>query len=454
MAGQYNPANSQARMSLETIASIPLIQGATWHDHQFESFTPSNEAETRDDPSIYSSGQAPPREPGKINSDAELVCRVRPEMFTRFFSSAQGKVTTSTPGGATNSRLHKMSPTRSTSVLPTFSHLFWQDDDQASRWVGGQLNSLQFSVSREGDAGLLQATMGITYARGDYWTDGTVTTDAGTAATIPTLFGIPPLTQLNEATATASRVHLKISDITDIADGIVLALVKVGAGAYGAIESTINVGVNSVTGLPYINNLLDSTSGEIIGTLRMPVAVHFPSTTGLAVDDAWYWDTRRAVWSPTYATAKVFNELYAEILIDDEPYCIDDFTLTLTRPVLQRFCIGGAFAKEIRNRGRRAVELELNREYLDKSLRNRLETATSLMFRANFQNSEAIESGFPYYLSLICPYMVLGGRTPGVESQESMTENITATGHPDSTNVDYPDDLTIEEQNSLTSVAT
>lgn len=449
--GEFNPANGLFRYSLETIPTVPLVQGATWHDARFRSFTPSNESENRDDPSIYSGGQRPESLPGKISSNGELEVSVRPEEFTRLFASVQQRVTTSTPAGATNSRLHKMGPSRSSSVLRTFSALFSQDDDNPTRWRGGRLNSLAFSQSRED--GFLVGTMGMTFAAGEYWPDATVTTDPD-ASTKPTLGGIPPLAQWNEATAADSRVHIKITDITDIADGVISAVAKVGGGAYSTEEFLVRIGTNSVTGEAYWVKMYDSTTGALLGQRSGPFTVHFPNSTNLAVDDAWYWDVKRAVWTPSYVSAPPFNEIYAAVYIDGEEFCIDDYTLTLTPPVQEQFCIGGRFAKSIRARGQRTVDLEINREYLDVTLRRRLETAESFILRVDCYSGEEIEAGFEHVISLICPKCIPFGRTPGIESNEEMTESITATCHPDSTNSDYPDDLTVEEVNSLASVTT
>lgn len=439
MPGQFNPANGQFRYSLETVPTVPLIQGATWHDTIFRNESISNQKDVRTDPSLYAGGQRPRSIPGKVHTNGDMEFSGQPMSLDRIYASMQGKVTTTTPGGATNARQHVLGPSQSTTVPSTHSSLIWRDDDLAQRSHGGQVSSAQFACSMED--GFLAVTLGMVYAMSDYWADGVEV--AGTGAVIPTVRGIPPYALWTDTPTTDRKIHFKISDVTDIADGIIEILVKVGDGAsYGAIPTTVNIGVNPLTNLAYWNVLLDSTSGLPIGSVISPVEVHFVNTTSLAVDDAWSFVDSRGVWTPDYPGTAVYNEARASILIDGVPYCIKDFTLTLTRPVTEVHCLGGSRAQEVRNRGQRAVEIEITRDYKDLSIRKKLETAETISFRADFYSGDIIEGATEYQMSLICPLIELSGPTASIQGQEEMDEVITGTCHP-SDDVNFPDDLNI-----------
>lgn len=449
---EFNPANARFRYALEAVKTVPNASGATYHDALLRTEGLTNTYDQRIDPSIYAGAQRAESLPGKAHAGGPMAFTVKPEELTRIFALAQGKVTTTTPGGATLARLNKMFPSGSTDVLDTMTIMMSRDDDSPQRFLGAQPSEIVFAMGAEGDAGVLSADMTFLAAIGDYWPFATVV--AGAGATDPHLRGIPPYDQWTEATATDSKVHVKISDVTDIADGIIEVLVKIGdAASYGAIASVVNIGINPLTSLPYWNNLYDSTSGELIGGFGDPLQVHFVNSTSLAVDDAWSWTRERTVWTPSYPDTKAFNEINAAVYIDGVEYCINEFSLTLGRPVIERFCIGGRRAAEVRNRGVRTVDLEFTREYLDISLRKRLETAKEFSFRVDCYTPTYIEGTTRYRFSLIAAKCIPSGPTASVESQDEMNETITATCHP-SSDVNYPDDLVIEELNTLTSVAT
>lgn len=450
MAGQHNPAESKFRMAYELTPTLFPNAGATFHDHLLRSESFSNESEPRQDNSIYAGSQRPRALLGKFVTDGEMEVSVRPEEFSRYFAHAQGKVTTTTPAGGTNSRKHVMAPSSSSTVPSTFAFIADRDDLNPQRFHGGQISNLEFALSA--DDGILSATIAALFARGDYFSETVVTTDPDVTQK-PVIRGLPKYADWNLAAAADSRVHVKVSDITDIGTGVIMVLAKVGAAAYGAIESEVRIGNDSLTGLPYFSKLYDSTTGAILGTLDVPIEINFPSATDLDVDDAWYSNVSYATWSPTYVDTPVFNEIYAGVFIDGQPYCIDEMTLGLSRPVVPRYCIGGRFPAEIRNRGQREVELEFTREYLSVDLRRRLERGEAFKFVLEAFSEVEIESGFPYYLKLVCPLCVPGGRTASVEGQDEMPETITATCHPNADDSEgYVDDLNIEEQNSLTSL--
>src|SRR5262245_11969317 len=143
---QFNPANSRLRMALETVPTYQPLTG--FIDHTFLSADLSSESELREDTSIYPGAQRPPGLLGKRNVNGKFEVTFAPEQYDKYVSSAQGKVATTTPGGATNSRRHAMGPSQSTSVLPTFSMLFSKDDDNPQRILGAQVSELGFSMDR------------------------------------------------------------------------------------------------------------------------------------------------------------------------------------------------------------------------------------------------------------------------------------------------------------------
>lgn len=446
---QFNPANSRIRMALETVPTYQPLTG--FIDHTFLSADLSNESENRNDESIYPGAQRPRGLLGKRNANGSMEVNLAPEQYDKYISSAQQKVATTTPGGATLTRRHKMGPSQATSVLPSYSMLFSKDDDLPQRLLGAQTAGMTFAWDRED--GFLKTTFDILAARGDYWPDATVVTDPS-ASTKPQLFGLPEYAVWIDPTAADRRVYIKVADITDIADGIITVLVKVStAASYGTFETTVTIGNNALTGLPQLNNLYDSTSEALLGTFDTPIQVYFPNSTNIAVDDEWFWTAERTVWSPSISTAPVFNEIYANVFIGGDQYCVNNFSLSVEIPLQARFCLGGRDAIEVRQRGQRVVNLEIGRDYLDTSMVKRLERGEPFTFEAIGYSGEEIEAGFQHYVRFFCPLVVPGGRVPGVEGNAEMTENIQGTCHPDADNATWPDDVNIEIQDSLTTVA-
>ena len=448
----FNQAKALFRYSSEAVKGVPNASGATYKDALIRTEGLANVNDLRNDSSLYSGAQRPEGVDGKKHAGGPIEVSIRPEEYTRWIASLQSKYTTTNPG--TLAYLHKLWPSGASDSIDTFTAMVSRDDGLPQRFLGSRPGTMSFTVSKEGDGGILAATIDIKAVEGDYWPFATVVAGAGAAD--PTLRGIPPYAMWTEATAIERMIFYKISDVTGLSDTppTVEALVKIGtAASYGATASTIIIGVNSDTGLPYYSELLDSNGTGPIGGDGNALRIHHPTVTSLAVNDEWSWTDARTVWSPSNVDIPAFNEVQAYIFIDGDAYCIDEFTLEVGQELDEVFCIGGRVPDEIVPVGVREVTLELTRRYRDLSLRKKLETGQTMSFRADFYTKVFIEGTTKYRFSIICSNVKLSGPTASVESPDEFIETITGTCHP-SDDVTYPDDVVFEELNAISSIAT
>lgn len=448
----FRGANALFRYSSEAVKGVPRASGSTYKDARFRTEGLTNTNDERIDPSLTDGAQRSEGVDGKKHAGGPIEVSVRPEEYTRWIAALQNKHTTTHPG--TLAYLHKMFPSGATDSIDTFTGMVSRDDGLPQRFLGSRPGTMSFTVSKEGEGGILAATIDIKAVEGDYWPFATVV--AGTGADDPTLRGIPPYDLWTDATANERMIFLKITDVTGLSDTppTVDAVVKMGtAASYGSTETTIIIGVNSDTGLPYYNELLDSNDTGPIGGDGNALRVHFPTVTSLAVNDAWSWTDARTVWSPTYVDVPPFNEVQARIFIDGDPYCIDEFAVEVGQELEEVFCIGGRVPDEIIPIGQREVTLELTRRYRDLSLRKRLETGQTISFRADFYSKEFIEGTTKYRFSIICSNVKLSGPTASVESPDEFTETISGACTI-SSDVDYPDDVVFEELNTIVAITT
>jgi hypothetical protein len=448
--GDFNPANGQIRHSWETTPGIPRETG--WKDHEFISETLSAEYGTILSQSITRNAQRPKGSPGKIRGGGEIQVEWAPEGLSRYLANIQKRSATPVDLSGGLAWQHKLAPSESDVEFdPTMSVEVWRDDDLGHIGKGIRVNSLSFDVSPES---FVVGAIGLAPERLEYWADA-VRTDALGGA-VPTKPFIRGLEKYVNWILADHAVHLKVVDVTDILDDppAVVFKAKIGAAsAYGAgvVGNFTIIAGNDSQGRPRFIEFLDET-GERIGTRDLKVEGHFDNFTNVVLDNEWRFDPVRGVWVPVLPAVGKFNEIYAAIMIGEtfasaEEYEIDQFSLTIARPAEPKFAIGGRHAKRVKERGQREAGGSFSREYLDVTLRKRLERAEDFWLKVGFSNGEVIDGGVEGTLDLICGASLGSGSTPTIEGQDAMNENVTFTLHP-SGDATYPDDVTVVLVNS------
>jgi len=437
----FNPANALVSMGWEDVPSIPP---ATFNDFKFVSEDLASEAPVINSESIENNSQRPIGAPSKIDTAGSFAVELDPEGHARLIAATQGMASVTNPLAGVY--IHKLAPSEVSLTVPgTFGMRVWRDDSMPQIFKGGRMR--QWEVSLE-PRGFLKSTFSPIFERADYWSDAVVVVEASANANHPVLQGLPRHADWI-TTAAAGEVFVKVSDITDIASGIIKFLCKVGSGAYGVTETTIQCGLDS-DGRPIMNDLYRSDGTGLVGTRAMPVQLHLADPVGYQVDDAYKFTRERAVWTPSYPDVPIFNEIFAYIYLDGVKQRIRQFTLTVVRPVEAIHAIGGRFAWEVRERGQREVNISIEREYLNTAIRKRLEAGEPFGLRVEAYTGDEFETGHEHELFLVCPKAIAGGRTAVVGGKAQLDESISATCHPDPTNVDGDvDDLTVYLKNSI-----
>lgn len=439
----FNPANALIRVAHEAVPGILPLDAAAWVDHRMTGETVSMETTEIEDDSIVNNAQAQEGYEGPIAVNGDINVVLHPEGHLRYLGNLQKKVDTTNPDSGVY--IHRFAPSGGTSVPSTLANWISRDDGMPQNLLGGRVLEAELTLET---ANLLRSRFGMNYSRAGYFGPPVQLADSGGSNTdVPRVRGLPA--HADWITADGD-ITIKASDVTGAPDEIEV-LVKQAPDAYGVIPTTILVG-NDDLGNPIWNTLYDSTTGAIKGTRAMPIQMSLASTTNWAVNDEYRFDRERGVWTPSYSAAPAFNVIYAYVLIDGVEYCIQQFSLTITRGLTPEECIGGRFPKSVQELGARAVTLSLQRKAIDTTIRKRLEAAKSFVFRLECYSGEEIETGYEHQLIIVCPKVKLNGRSYSAESKDSMPENIEGTCYPDPTNGDgFVDDCTIIVQNSIAS---
>jgi len=218
----------------------------------------------------------------------------------------------------------------------------------------------------------------------------------------------------------------------------------VGTGTLFTTELTVGSQITVAAETHTVASIEDATN------LTLEID-HVAGAVGAAAtaDTMWLFGRERATWTPSFADVPLFNEVFANVLIDGSAFKVNQFTLTYTIPTEPDINIGGKFADGVLQRGQRTVELSMDRRYVDDEMRKRIERAQSFMLRMDASSGVEFETGYFHELSLISPKMVPSGRPASIAGQDSYDENITATGHPDSTQPTFTKAMTILIQNSI-----
>jgi hypothetical protein len=445
----FNPANGQIRHSWETVVGIP--DEANWHDHEFVSEALSPEYGKIQPNSITKNAQIPAGQPSKIHGGGDIPIEWDPEGPVRYLANLQKKGSVANPTAGVY--VHKLAPSETAVTFPsTMSVEVSRDDGAPQINKGGRVGSASFSVA---PSSFLTGAISLIPERQDYWAKAArIDVLGGGAPSDPKLRGIPAYA--NWTDAVNGDLYIKATAVT----GTTVTLkAKVGSGAsYGSTTFVVTVGLDS-QGRPRWTDIIDSTSGLRVGSRDLANQLYIAAVTNWAVDSEFSFARERTVWTPVLPAVPKFNEIFAQILVGDslataEGYEIDSFDLTITQPTTVKDAIGGRFPHRVKQRGRRAVTGSIKREYLDKTLRKRLERAVQSWLRVDFFTGVLIgATAYESSMSLISGGFVEGGKTPSIGGQDSMDENYDFTCHP-GTDVTYPDDLTVLITNSIATLAT
>lgn len=444
----FNPADGLIRSGWETVCN--MYPGASAMDkyHLFANETLTSNAEVIQRNSIISGGQTPQGLPSKIPVGGDINVEWDAEGHCIYLANLQQFVTTTNPTGSVY--LHKMGPSFSTEMPGTFSTEVWRDDSMAQLFVGNRASQATFSLAQRT---VLTGAISIVSTFATYYDDPAYI-GGGTSTVVQRLRGYPAY---SDWAATDGDVYVKITDAGSLPSAPFNVSAKVTAAAsYGAAETVISAVGTDANGLPYWTSLVDSngSGGAFIGSRDLPVQIWFPNTTSLALNDEWRFDRDRGVWTPTFPDVPPFNEIFAAIYIDGEAYCIEQVDLTVTRPVIPVWCIGGRFPDRTIRQGRSTVTGSFQRKYLDTSIRKRLERGQTFKLVIQAYSGEEITTGYEHYIKLVCPLCVPSGPTPSIASADEFNETLNFTSHPNAADAEgYVDDLNIEIQNSISDLA-
>lgn len=435
----FNPGAATMRVAtVKTPGCIP--DAADFVDHEFISETLANEQAGVERESITNAAQKPVPEPGKFQTDGEVEVELNAEQHPHYLANIQTKITTTSP--ATDVYEHRLGVTEDDDFPVSLCVQVNRDDGMPQSFRDGSVNEATITLE---EGGLLKANFALIFTRGDYFDDPTQVEDGATPNSSPQLRGIPNYTNWNLADG---DIYIKATSAH--AAGTYSAVAKIGAAAtYGVADFDVLTGLDA-NGNPRWVNVVNSNGGAEIGTRANPVQITHLVGTGVEIDDEFRFNRERGEWVPAYADVPIFNEVNAFLYVDGAEICIEEFELSISRPVTRKRCIGGFFTRKILRRGAREVTLTLGRQYDDTFFRKKLEGAQSIYFLLEARSGEEFETGFEHGMDIFCPNVKLTGRPATVESSDEFPEQITGTCHASAAGVlGFFDDVTVTFINSI-----
>lgn len=429
----FNPSNGLIRVAHEPTAGQAATSGFV--DHLFVSEDVSPEYSTIDSQSISNNAETPESQPSKINSGGNIIVELDAEGHYHYLANMMKHA--ATPVNPTGSVYqHKLAPTETdVDFADALTIEIDRDDGSPSLNKHARVGSFELSIE---PSNFVNATIGVVVERSEYYS-AAVETAATSTPTDPLIRGLP-----------------KYSDWI-LADGDVLVQVEDASNAPTSIDIVVRVGAGSfATDTPLTVNaaewteLFTSAATPVrIGTRDIPVEIYWPNFTNVTNGDTWRFDRERSVWVPAYPDVPKFNEIFASVIIDGSEYEIDQITLTATRPVSIKHAIGGRHGKRVKERGRRTVSGTFQREYLDTSLKKKLERAQQFALNIEMYSGEAITGSYEHYIKFIAKNCIFGtSKVAVIAGNEEMNESYPFTCHP-SSDVNYPSSLTVEMQNTV-----
>lgn len=435
--GTFNPGNGQARMGWETLVEIPPA-AASMHDFEFLGEEVGNEQTRIESESISPNSMRPPKLPGNVNSGGPLNVELDAEGHSRFLADIQRKSDTPVDLDTATTWLHRLHPSATDIVFPdSYTQEFWRDDDMGQQFKGTRTGGMEVSIA---DGSLVNTSFELLSNRGDYWADPT--TDAGgPTAGLPTLRGLPEYSRWTPV-PTTGNIQIEVS-VAPSGGSMSVKAFYTEDGSAGATATVVVLGEDT-SGVPIWTTLIDSNTGAIMGTRDLPIQAYFPDVAFLLAD-AWTFARQRATaWTPALPDLPKMNEIFVTITIDGVEYCIETLTLTVTRPLEPKHCIGGRFAKFVLEQGQRIVEGTLERRYMDTTLRKRLERGEPFILGIEMYSGEEISGGYEHAIKMYSPHCVFEGKSASITDRSTFQEPLDFSCHGDATHGTYPDDLTID----------
>lgn len=445
MPSEFNPANGQIRVGHEP---LPGILPTTWHDHRFVSESLSDERETLELESIVNAAQAAEPLQSMFETNGDIEVELDAEGHLPYFVNAQNKNET-TVVVASEVFLHKLAPTESVQGPNTFQNEVWRDDDFGQLFQNGRVGEISIDFEKRAVG---KTTISNVYGRSSHFANTVVVEDGATPNdSIPQIRGQHryAILSLADVAAATQKLWVKITDITDIGTGTIVARAKIGAGAYGVASDFDIIGGLDSSGNPRWNEvLLDSGLGA--GPRDNPIEIFIEDLTGQEVSDEYSWDAQRGVWVAALPDVPVFNTIFTYIYLEDVRVCIDSINLTLTRPVEPQECIGGSYPQGVLERGQRSVIWTINRKYVDTHMRKRLMTGEPVGIRVDCYSGTEFYTGHEHFMSFVSSRVKFGGRTASIGGKAEMDEELVGQAFPNAGDVDgNVDDLTIYVKNSI-----
>ena len=428
--------NSQVRIGIEALPGQPPPLTASYADLLFESAGIGAEFLLTENPNLAPGGQESEGFVGKILIEGALAGAAYPDLaFGRLVAEGQRKVTTTSP--ATDVYRHRMgisetNPAKSLTVRTS------RDDGAPETSALAAVAGFELSVEPNS---LPTFSFDMVAARLDRW--GLATAPVGTVSTtkFASLRGLPSAALL---ALTDGDIYVKVISVAGAPTVTVKA--KIGAAStYDGADISVVVGADGA-GNPRWVSLTDENDAAI-GTLDMPVQVAITTATGLAANDVFRFNRESATWTTVGPTMLAFNEIYCEITIDEEVFCLTSFTLSAAFPVAVKECIGGRFAEGLDRSGTREVRISIERKYTDRRIVDKLISGTPFALKATLSNGQDVEAGFPYLLVITCPRCRATSKAP--EARQDLTESVEFSCFRSPGDASgFVDDLTIELQNA------
>lgn len=432
-----NPANLQVRYGFE--ATKGLGNPATFQDCRVLSETLGAELPTIPDDSIIPDAEHGEGLPTKIAVGGDLNVNWMPEDHAKFIAAFFGKSATPTQS-PTGVWLHKMAVTETDVSFSELAIEVERDLLRPELMVSGLPSQLTFNA---GPRSLLNGAITMQHPRFHMFEDSVQTLGSSTD---PFIRGYSTYANL---ALTDGDIYVEVSAVPGGADFDIKA--KIGAGStYDGAVIPITVG-NDSNGDPIWTTLTDENDDQI-GSVDLPVQVHWANLTSVIATDEWRFDRERAVWTPTLPASSALNEIAINIQVDGVNFRIRDIAMTLTRPVVPDEVIGGRFIEEVVEFGQRIYTGQLNRLALDTTMIDRLLRAKSFDLQMDCDSTFIAATGVRRRLSLIAKNCIPSGRTPSVGGAAQFDEPIDFEMHP-STDGTYPAAITCEIKNSQASLA-
>jgi len=416
----FNPSDAKLRIApMSAVAGIaPLQNNADWIDAVFSAESLRAERTLRPNTSIRGNSQQAVGNKSFIIPQGDITAAngaFHPVQHAQLLANIQRNSATPTTSG--DAYIHKLAPVESDVAYGNLAFDKDRADDAPQLFLDMLVQQYALTVAANNWPSAVFSTMGLRY---DYWDD--------------------PVQDAQTPTLTSLRVR-GLPDATEWEDGTTVELAfQVDATVATTVKAVYSTGTPSFVGASTFTVALDTwtrvtlTDGTFAGTEDEPIEIYVP-TGALSVADEFSFAFERTVWTPDAHTSP-FDSVYAEITIDEEVYCIENFQLTVLDPVNIPPCIGGLFGETIRRRGTRLVTGNITRDYINRDLQKKLERKIPFAIRCQMTNGILIPSGGDneqWTLLHYGPNAVFSGPTKVIGGPDDGAEALAFTCYEDPT---------------------